>query len=137
MSPRVDAITVEAANRVAREASKRAAAHRESVLAFAQRHGWKVGKEDASDYFHDVTLSKGIRQVQLALWPGINKSIAIAHTHTGTVCVKVPDPLRERVERFLVGMECECEAEPNWLGGRSAYEGRPVPSCPVHGRLDD
>lgn len=134
---RPDAIKVEAANRVAKEASRRAAAHKESVVAFGERHGWKVTDEGSSDYFHDLTLTKGVKHVRLALWPGINKSIAIAHTHTGTVSVQVKDPLRQRVERFLVGMECECEAEPDWLEGRSAYEGRPISTCPVHGVLDD
>lgn len=132
---RHDAIKVEAGNRVAKEASRRAAGHKESVVAFGERHGWKVTDEGSSDYFNDLSLTKGVKRVRLALWPGINKSIALASTHTGTVAVKVTDPMRERVERFLVGMECICEPEPEWLEGSSAYEGRPVSTCPVHGEL--
>lgn len=132
---RPDAIKTEAVNRIAKDASGLAQARAESVLAFAERHGWVKTHEESGDYFHDVTLEKGTRFVRLALWPGVTKSIAFAHTHTGAVSVKVPEPVRTRVERFLIGMECECSAEPGWIHATSTYEGRPVKSCPVHGEI--
>lgn len=133
--PRHDAITVEAGNRVAKAASERAAARNESILAFAERHGWEVGDGDTSDYFTDVRVSKGSKFVDLVLWPGLRKDVASARTHTGDVCVQVSDPVRSRVERFLVGMNCECVINPD--SETSAYEGKAVSGCPVHGRLND
>lgn len=131
--PKHDAITVEAGNKAAKAASEWASARNESILAFAERHGWTVGKGDSSDYFMDVRVSKGSKFVDLVLWPGPRRDVASARTHTGDVCVQVSDPVRSRVERFLVGMECECVINPD--SEMSVYEGRAVSGCPVHGRL--
>ena len=130
---RQDAVKVEAGNRIAKEASKRAAARNESILAFAERHGWEVGDGDTSDYFTDVRISKGSKFVDLVLWQGLRKDVAQARTHTGTVCVKVPDPVRPRIERFIVGVECDCVIKADWLAATSEYESPPAPTCPVHG----
>ena len=130
---KIDARSVEAGNNVAREASLVAAARKESILAFAQRHGWEVSDSDTTDYFTDVRVSKANAFVDLTLWPGLRKDIAAAKTHTGEVAVKVPDPVRARVEKFLVGVECRCVPEPEWLNATSEYEGRPFEGCPVHG----
>jgi hypothetical protein len=133
---RPDAIKTEALNRVAKDASERALARDESVIGFAERHGWTKTHENQNDYFHDLTFEKGTKFVRLSLWPGLRKDIALAHTHTGAVAVKVPEPVRTRVERFLIGMECECHVEPDWVDStNAAYEGRPIAVCPVHGDL--
>lgn len=103
----------------------------ENILNFARRHGWEVIEEGAQDdYYHSAQLKEGDQRLSLSFWPGNSHSIALANGGTGSRFMKIPDPLRERVERFLLGIECVCPEQPDVI---AAYECVPNPACPIHG----
>lgn len=104
---------------------------KESVIAFARRHGWAVEEYDDPDgYLIDVFLTKfGREEVQVALWPGRTKQLALATINRIQLPQHSAFPTRERVEMYLAGIDCTCTPDPDLY----PYEQKQEPSCPIHG----
>lgn len=104
---------------------------KESILSFARRHGWEVVTEGSQDdYYHSAQLRKGEQRMSLSFWPGRDHAIALATGGTGAAFMEIPEPRRERVERFLLGVECICPEQPDVIG---LYERVPNETCLIHG----
>lgn len=103
----------------------------QSILSFARRHGWTVQElTDPDGFYTDVLLRKeGRNTVELHLWPGRTKRIALATINNVQLPQELHFPIRERVERYLAGVDCSCTPDPNLY----TYEQKQESSCPIHG----
>lgn len=104
---------------------------RESVLDLARRHGWSV-REDSTqdDLFISASITKEGKRVDLSLWKGTDRNIANARVQNIPLPQGQSFPIRERVEAFLVGVECSCDLDQVDL---YFWERRTNPGCLVHG----
>lgn len=99
----------------------------ETITAFAMRHGWAVEESTDGDFYYtDCVLRKDGDVVLVSLWPGRSKSVALA-TANG---VDIPEPRRERLEKYLIGIKCICPEQPEAI---ASYERLPHLHCPIHG----
>lgn len=108
-------------------------AEKETIIAFAQRHGWDVRVNHKDEWVEEWRLVKGLDVVDLELRPskrGSGKGSIATATLKG---VQLPQyagfPTRERVEKFLTGVPCVCSRHE----GLYSYEEIPNPSCLIHG----
>lgn len=105
----------------------------ETIIAFAQRHGWEVRIGFKDEWVEEWRLVKDLSVVDLDLYPS-RRGSARGSIMTATIKgVQLPQyggfPTRERVERFLTGVPCVCSRHEGLL----PYEEIPDPSCPIHG----
>ena len=101
---------------------------RESIREFAQRHGWEVAHygKGPDDYVITARFVKGERRVDLSLFD----KFRVCTAEINQIGLSGAGPLRTRVEKYLVGVECICVLPPD-MNHWTRVE--PDPACPIHG----
>lgn len=105
---------------------------RETITQFARRHGWTVKEvKGPDDYVIEFWFDKeGLPPVHGSLWPTRSKQLCTADINHIPLSQRWTFPMRERLERYLVGVECVCTFDRNPL---ATYEQMTNPNCPIHG----
>ena len=102
---------------------------KESITAFARRHGWDVKEiKGPDDYLIEVWCSKGSERVNIWLYDRHRIASATANR------IDLPSvDLRGRLEKFLAGVPCPCDPDSPENQALLPYEQRIFdPSCPIH-----
>ena len=105
----------------------------ESIVEFAERHGWELRRmpDESEGYLEWWRFRKYIETVDVIFWKGVFPE---SFTQATVAHIDLPNrkgfPIRQRVERALVGMKCTCR----YKDGLLPYEQNPDPSCVIHGR---
>jgi hypothetical protein len=104
---------------------------KESITAFARRHGWNVKEiKGPDDYLTEVWCSKDGDRVNIWLWSRHNVSSATVNR------IDLPSTnLQGRLESYLAGVPCSCDPDSDYNSRVHTYERHPDPACLVHGGI--
>lgn len=108
----------------------------ESVVEFAERHGWNIRRwaDQSMGYLETYRFVKGLDSIDITRWTNTPKEQL---TDACVAGISLPNyagfPIKERVERAIVGMDCTC----SYKEGLLRYEQTPDPSCLIHGTQEE
>ena len=102
----------------------------ESIVDFAERHGWQIRRypNESMGYLETFRFVKGLEILDLTLWTNTTTDVITSARYNA---IDIPrgsnKEMRARVERVIVGMACTCEF-------REWPEAHVIdPKCLIHG----